>query len=371
MHKDSIFLCILSTDGTISEKVYGVLTPELHEMRDFMKSQHVTEVAMESTSIYWIPVWNVLCESFTLKLVNPYFIKQLPGRKSDVKDAQWIAECVLKDLIRGSFVPGKRIQELRQYDRRIIDLDEEIVRKLAKMDNVLQRCNIRLSNYLSNTNSKSYKDVVEAIVKGTTDPEELVRKVHGRITNKHGRDKVKASLTGTFSQADKDMLSQYYEEIKLAQSHKEACIGKMNEICEREFKTELEILLTIPGVKQRSATAIIAEMGTDMKVFPSANHAVSWIGLSPRNDESNKKIKSRRITHGNKYLRKTLIQCSWGAMGTKGSFFNSFAQHQVMVRRKAKMKVVVAVARKIVVCVWHMLDSKSNYCDFKDCVFPT
>ena len=123
-----------------------------------MKARGVTEVTMESTAVYWIPIWRVLEPHFHLKLVNPYFIKQLPGRKSDVKDAQWIAECTLKDLVRGSFVPPERIQQLRQYDRRIFDLDSEIVRKLSKLDAVMQRCNIRLSNYVSNTiSSKSHR----------------------------------------------------------------------------------------------------------------------------------------------------------------------------------------------------------------------
>jgi len=154
----------------------------------------VTEVTMESTAVYWIPIWRVLEPYFRLKLVNPYFIKQLPGRKSDVKDAQWIAECTVKDLVRGSFVPPERIQQLRQYDRRIFDLDAEIVRKLSKLDAVMQRCNIRLSNYVSNTDTKSYKDVVEELCKGVTNPEELIEKIHGRIINKHGRETILAAL---------------------------------------------------------------------------------------------------------------------------------------------------------------------------------
>ena len=142
VHKDTVYLCILCETGEIIEKVFGVLTHQLREMRRMMQSHGVSEVTMESTAVYWIPVWRVLEPHFHLKLVNPYFIKQLPGRKSDVKDAQWIAECTLKDLVRGSFVPPERIQQLRQYDRRIFDLDAEIVRKLAKLDGIMQRCNV-------------------------------------------------------------------------------------------------------------------------------------------------------------------------------------------------------------------------------------
>ena len=188
VHKDSVFLCILCETGEIFENVYGVLTHQLHGMCHDMKKRGVTEVSMESTSVYWIPIWRILEPHFQLKLVNPYFIRQLPGRKSDVKDAQWIAECTLKNLVRGSFVPPERIQQLRQYDRRIYDLGAEIVRKLSKLDAVMQRCNIRLSNYVSNTDTKSYKDVVDMLCRGETDPEILIQKVHGRIVNKHGRE---------------------------------------------------------------------------------------------------------------------------------------------------------------------------------------
>ena len=185
VHKDSVYLCILSEFGELIEKVFGVLTYQLEEMCDLMLHHHVVEVSMESTSVYWIPIWRVLSPHFKLNLANPYFIKQLPGRKSDVKDAQWIAECTMKELIRGSFVPPETIQQLRQYDRRIFDLNEEIVRKLSKLDAVLQRCNIRLSNYVSNVDSKSYKAVVRAISQGITAPEELVKLIHGRIINHH------------------------------------------------------------------------------------------------------------------------------------------------------------------------------------------
>ena len=181
VHKDSVFLCILCETGEIIERVFGVLTFELEEMCQLMRSYEVDVVTMESTSVYWIPIWRVLEPYFELKLVNPYFIKQLPGRKSDVRDAQWIAECTFKDLIRGSFVPPEIIQQLRQYDRRIFDLDAEIVKKLSKLDAVMQRCNIRLSNYVSNTDTKSYKDVVASLCNGVTDPEELIKKPSWRL----------------------------------------------------------------------------------------------------------------------------------------------------------------------------------------------
>ena len=364
VHKDSIYLCILSSTGEILEQVFGVLTTQLEEMRDLMLKYNVQEVGMESTSVYWIPVWRVLEPHFELKLINPYFIKQLPGRKSDVKDAQWIAECMMKELVRGSFVPPERIQQLRLYDRRIYDLDDEIIRKLAKLDAVIQRCNIRLSNYVSNTDSVSYKSVIDKICEGVTSPEELVKEIHGRIINKHGRETIIASLKGCITEVDIDIMTQLKAEIDLAELNKQQCLEKMQDICEKEYSEQLRNLQTIPGVKMRAATSLIAEIGTDMSHFETANHLSSWAGLRPRNDQSNKTIKSRRITHGNRYLRRTIIQCAWGASRTKNSFFSRFSYYQTQVRKKNKMKVIVAISRKMLVCAWHILKENVAYKDF-------
>lgn len=365
VHKDSVFLCILNEDGELIERVFGVLTFQLQQMRDLLLTYHVDEVSMESTSIYWIPIWRILAPHFHLRLVNPYFIKQLPGHKSDVADAQWIAECTMKNLVSSSFVPPEDIQQLRQYDRRIFDLDEEIVRKLSKLDAVMQRCNIRLSNYVSNVDCKSYKDVVRKISEGVTDPEVLIEEIHGRIIKHHGRETILASLTGVISQAETDVLRQLREELDMAEKHKQECLEKMLEICQEKYPDELRRLQTIPGVKERTATSLIAEIGTDMSKFETANHLAAWSGLRPRNDESNKKFKSRRITHGNVYLRKNIIQCAWAASRTKDCFFSRFSYHQTQVRKKNRMKVIVAVARKLLVATWHVINDKTDYVDFQ------
>ena len=365
VHKDSVYLCILSEDGELIEKVFGVLTFQLHQMRDLLLAHHVEKVSMESTSVYWIPIWRILAPHFHLQLVNPYFIKQLPGHKSDVADAQWIAECTMKNLISSSFVPPEDIQQLRQYDRRIFDLDEEIVRKLSKLDAVMQRCNIRLSNYVSNVDCKSYKDVVRKISEGVTDPEILIEVIHGRIIKHHGRETILASLTGVVSQAEVDVLRQLREELDLAEEHKQECLERMLEICQEKYPDELRRLQTIPGVSERTATSLIAEIGTDMSKFETANHLAAWSGLRPRNDESNRKFKSRRITHGNVYLRKNIIQCAWSASRTKDCFFSRFSYHQTQVRKKNKMKVIVAVARKLLVAAWHVIHDKTDYVDFQ------
>ena len=365
VHKDSVYLCILRENGEKIERVYGVLTPQLDSMRDFMAENEVSEVAMESTSVYWIPIWRVLVDSFELKLVNPYFIKQLPGRKSDVKDAQWIAECVMKELIRGSFIPPPLIQQLRLYDRRIFELNAELVRKYSKIDAILQRCNIRLSNYVSNTDCKSYKNVVKRISEGVTSPQELLMLVHKRIINKHGEDTILAALTGVVSEAEIDMLAQYVAESALLEDNKNKCIEKMREICNREFEEQMKNLQTIPGVSERSALTVLAEIGPDVNAFPSAKHLVSWCGFNPRNDESNKKIKSNKMTHGNRVIRIASVQCAWAASRTKDCSFAKFYACHTQVRQKFKLKVVVAVARKILVCIWHILKFNVSYKDFE------
>ena len=362
VHKDSVFVCILNENGIVFQEKYGVLTTELEQMLEVMMQHDVTEVCMESTSVYWMPIWRVL-ENYIpkLMLVNPYFIKQLPGKKSDVKDAEWIATCLLKDLIKGSYVPEDRIQQLRQYDRRIFDLNKEIAYKLIKLDMALQRCNIRISNYVATTDGKSYQDVVRLISEGKTSPEELAKVIHGRIVNKHGRETIVGALTGVISETDIAIIRQLREEILLDQKHKDECQSKMNELCQKWFPTQLENLQTIPGVKTRSATAIIAELGTDMSSFEDAAHLVSWCGLKPRNEESAGKIKSRSITHGNKYLRKTLIECSWASSKTQGCFYNKFSYIQTVVRRKNKMKVQVAIARKMLSAIWFILHDNVAY----------
>lgn len=315
VHKDNAFVCILSEKGEKIEFKTGVLTVELDSFRDKLIELGVGEVAMESTAVYWMPIWRILVSDFKLYLVNPLSIKQLPGRKSDVKDAEWI----------------------------------------ATMDAALQRCNIRISNYVSNVDTKGYLEVVDLLSKGTTDPESLAKKIHGRTINKHGRDTIMAALTGVVTDIDSDLLRQYKEELDLLKRHKHECLSKMREMCEELYSEELKRIEEIPGISAQSATQIIAEIGTDMKMFLTARTLVAWAGLKPRNDGSNGKIKSRRITHGNKYLRKLLIESAWAASRTKDCFFSSFSYRMVTIRKKNRFKVQVAIARKLLVVIWNIL----------------
>ena len=364
VHKDSVYLCIMGYDGAIIfEKTYGTLTPEIITMREDMLFHNVKEAAMESTATYWCPVWNVLDGCVDLKLVNPYFIKQLPGRKSDIKDAQWIAECVLKKLIRGSFVPGVAVQDMRKLNRRIFDLNEDLVYNCNKLDAAMQRCGFRLSNYVARTSGKSYQSVVRAIAKGQTNPTELVRLVHGRTVNKHGKETIIAALTATFSKTDITVIAQLLEIIDCLNRQLKQCQDELTALCREHCPQEYERLQTIPGVKERAATAIIAETGVDMKMFSTAAMLVGWCGLKPRNDVSNGRYKSRRITHGNRFLRQILIEIAWVASRTGNCFFSNFSYVQCTQKHKSRMKIQVAIARKILVAVWHMLSKEE---DFKD-----
>ena len=364
VHKDTIYLCIMRQDeAIIFEKTYGTLTPEQDEMCRDMLSRGVTEAAMESTAVYWVPVWNALCKSMGLKLVNPYFIKQLPGRKSDVKDAQWIAECLLKNLIRGSFVPDPVVQDMRKLNRRIFDLNEDLTYHRNKLDAALQRCGFRLSNYVSRTSSRSYQVIVRAIAAGETDPVKLARHVHGRTVNKHGRKNIVAAVTAMFSPADISVIRQLLALIDLCQSQADECQRDLTAMCQEHFPEQYKRLQTIPAVKERAATAIIAETGVDMGMFATAAALVGWCGLKPRNDVSNGHYKSRKITHGNRFLRQILIEIAWVASRTRDCFFSNFSYVQTTVRHKSKMKIQVAVARKILVAIWHMLSKKQDFID--------
>ena len=364
VHKDSIFLCIMQDGGRIIfEKTYGTLTPDIRQMCVEMLDRGVTEAAMESTAVYWVPVWNELCGSMELKLVNPYFIKQLPGRKSDIKDAQWIAECLLKSLIKGSFVPEPVVQDMRKLNRRIMDLNDDRTYNTNKLDAALQRCGFRLSNYVSHVSSKSYQSVLTAIVGGERDPDKLLSLVHGRTVNRHGRETIKSALTGNFSDTDILVLRQTKDVIDMIEAQIEECQKTLTALCTEHFPEQYIRLQTIPGVKERAATAIIAETGVDMKMFATAACLVGWCGLRPRNDVSNGRYKSRKVTHGNRYLRQILIEIAWAASRTKNCFYSNFSYTQTTVRKKSRMKTIVAIARKILVAVWHMMTKEEDFID--------
>ena len=362
VHKDTIFLCILTGNGQTFLQEFSTLTPDIEAMRDLIKEQQVSEIAMESTGIYWIPIWRILQGHVEMKLVNPYFIKQLPGRKTDVKDSQWIATVLQKGLIRGSYIPGKHIQELRQYERRYVRICEQTTRIEQEIDRQLHRCNIRITNFTSKVGSVSVMGVVRGLIKGESTPEELIKHIHGRITNKH-KEKIAASLKGIVADSDRFILRHNFEELELLIRQQQECVKEMEKICDTLYKEEMKLLCTVPGIQKLSAMTIIAELGVDLKTFITAAALVGWVGLRPRNDESAKKIKSRKITNGNKYLRRILVQCAWSITRTKGCWLSG--KFNELAKRRSQKKALIAIARKLLVIIWHILSKHEAYKEYK------
>lgn len=359
VHKDSVFACIINESGVLKEQKFTTLTSDLYELRSLLELYDVCEVAMESTSIYWIPVWRVLSDSFDLKLVNPLFIKQLPGRKTDVRDAHWIALVLMKGLVYGSYVPDRQIQALRQYERRYSALNKRIVHTEQCIDMQLQRCNIRFSNYISDIGSQAMRKVVKKLIEGIDDPDKLVQCAHTRTKNKHGADVIRESLNGVVSQVDRDMLALFVEELNLYNRQQEECQMQMMRICEDCYNLELSLLITIPGIKLASAMTILSELGNDLSSFKTSSNLVGWAGLRPRNDESAGKIKSRKTMHGNKFLRVILVQCAWAnSRSTTSRLGHKYA---LLVKRMAPQKALVAIARKLLVIIWNVLTHKEPY----------
>jgi transposase len=366
VHKDSVFACILDEQGKKRhEQRYETLTSDLIALRDTLLEHGCVKVAMESTSIYWMPVWRALESDFSLTLANPYFIKQLPGRKSDVQDAQWIAECLQKDLIKGSFVAGEILQQMRQYTRQHRRLTKSCVRLAQQLDNQLQRCNIRFSNYVSNQSKNiSMRKIIKAIIAGKSDPEELCRLVHGRTRNKYGKDVITNSLTGIIQQTDVEILIQSMEQIELIEKQQATCLTHLEELANKYFAEEISLLCTIPGVKTFSAMCIIAEIGNDMSAFQKATNLIGWAGLRPRNEESAGKIRSRKILYGNKYLRQILVEISWSAARSYKSFLGR--KFFILAKRMKAQKALIAITRKILVIIYNVLKTKQPFDHFRN-----
>ncbi|MGL5075916.1 MAG: IS110 family transposase, partial [Waterburya sp.] len=285
VHKDIIFAAIYKSGKSTEVREFSTLTIGIESLSQWLKEEGVDRVAMESTSIYWVPIWNILESSnFNLMLVNPFLIKQMPGRKSDVKDAQWIAQLLSKDLLRGSVVPNKHIRSLRCYSREYVKRQYSITRVIQSIDRILVTANIRISNLVSRIESKTVLSLVEKIVEGEFRPEELLKCVHGSIKNRKG-SLVKRSLEGMILSEHQFVLRQRMEEYELLQRQSEELDVEMTKLCNQYFKEEYELLQTMPGVSHKSAMQIIAETGTDMSVFETSNKMSKWAGLCPRNDE--------------------------------------------------------------------------------------
>jgi hypothetical protein len=286
-------------------------------------------------------------------------IKQLPGRKSDVKDAQWIATLLYKGLLRGSLVPSKDIRELRTYSRKYVKLQQRQTSILQEMERTLEVCSIRITSFVSNISGKSVMNVVQKIVQGETNPDVLIESIHGRILNKHKKDKIKESLNGFITEHHRFRLELALQEYEMIVSQSEKCLLKMATLCNEHYKKEMELLITIPGISVIAAMIVLAETGADMKAFENSGKFSGWTGLRPRNDESAGKYKSTATTKGNHFLRAVLVQIAWAASRTKESYFKERFNRLAM--RKSRKKALIAIARKIGVIIWNVLYYKQEY----------
>ena len=359
VHKDNVFCSIYDRKQYGKTQEFNTFTEGIRKMGYHLKLNKVKKVAMESTGIYWIPVWNILEDmGFELMLVNPYLIKQMPGRKSDIKDAQWIARLLHNGLLKGSLVPGRFIRELRTYSRKQVKMQGKITGVLQEMERTLEMCNIRITSLVSSINSVSVIKVIEKIIAGEDTVEKLATCIHSRILNSKG-ELVRLSLEGHIEEQHRFTLMLAYERYKLYTQQLEMLEKKMEEICEKHFKKQMELLTSIEGIKELSAMQIIAETGGNMSAFEKSGKLTGWTGLRPRNDESAGKYKSTATTKGNKYLRRIMVQCAWAASRTKGSFYKS--KFEQLCMRKSRKKALIAIARKLLTVVWHVLREEEPF----------
>ena len=359
VHKDNIFCAIYDGKDYSEVKEYETTLPKIRHMGEYLRSEGVLKIAMESTSTYWVPVWDVLLEmGFELMLVNPFLIKQMPGRKSDVKDAQWISCLLHKDLLRGSMIPSPSIQQLRTYSRKYTKLQAQKTRSLQKMDRLMVMCGFRIGSCMSNLGTKSVMLVIQALIMRETNPEVLERLVYGNTANKKS-GKLREALTGNLKEHYRQQLEWEKEEYDLFEKQSQKCLTEMRKICLEHYSEEVDLIKSIPGVSDISAMIIIAETGGDMSVFENSGKITGWAGLRPRNDESAGKYKSTATTKGNKYLRSVLVQVSWAASRIKNGWFKEKFNRLSM--RKSRKKALIAIARKLLTVTWNVLYYKVPY----------
>jgi len=359
VHKDTIFCAIYNGKDFSEENEYASVTDRIREMGEYLRTAGVCRIAMESTSIYWIPVWDILEEmGFDLILVNPFLIKQMPGRKSDVKDARWIATLLHKGLLSRSMVPSPTIKELRIYTRRYARFQQKMSQALTEMDRIMVTANIRISSCVSKLTNKSVISVIDALIRGETNPDILSSLVYGNRENKHS-GKLRESLTGNIKEYHQQCLKWAKEQYDLYQRQAQECLSFAKKICQEHYAKEMDLLLSMPGIQIVAAMSIIAETGADMSVFENSGKIAGWAGLRPRNDESAGKFKSKAITKGNKYLRAILVQVAWAASRTKGCYFND--KYKRLALRKSNKKAIIAIARKMLVVVWNILKENKPY----------
>ncbi len=360
VHKKTVMACRrrLLGDGQVESEVqeFRTSTLQLSALSKWLSEWGCTHVAMESTGVLWIPVWNVLEGDFKLLLTNAHHLKKVPGRKRDVSDAEWIAQLMQCGLLKPSFVPSREIRHWRTLTRHRMKLTDQHTSVVNRLHKVLQQGNIKLSSVATDVMGVSGRAMIWAMIEGESDPETLARLAKGRLISKH--EQLVESLEGRLNQDDRWVMKQLWEQLEYLEEEIARYDDQIKEKMSA-YEESLRRLTTIDLIERRSAENILAEIGPDMSYFPTDDNLVSWSGLCPGSDESAKKNRSGKTPKGNQWLRRALVEPSWGASRRKDGYLGAL-YHGVAVRRGEK-RAVVAVARTILQAAWHMLSKGVDY----------
>jgi len=357
VHKQSVVASV-SGEGILPEtRTFGTYTDDLYQLAGWLQNLGVTHVAMESTGVYWKPVYHILEDFFTILLVNARHIKNVPGHKTDKKDSEWITKLLMGGLLKGSFVPNQHIRELRILYRHRRKLIHQRTSEKNRLQNVLEDANIKLASVVSDVFGKTGLGIVEALIAGVTDPKELSELARGSLIRK--KDMLQKALYGRITDHHRFMLLMIVKNITYIDNQIAQFDDRIKSYV-NDMRQEMELLQTIPGVSIQVATGILAETGADMSVFPSAGHLASWAGVCPGNNESAGKKKSSKITSGNKYLKTTLVEAAWSASRSKTNPVFAIKHRSLAIRRGLK-KANVAIGHKILIAAFYILKDKTPF----------
>jgi transposase len=362
VHKDSVVACARHmADGKITARVrtFNTTTQELMNLSDWLSAEGATHIAMEATGVYWKPVWHILSDGeFELILANAAHVKNVPGRKTDVNDAMWMADLMAHGLIRASFVPDEPTQQMRDLLRTRKQMVRERSSHIQRIQKTLQDANIKLDSVVTDILGLSGRRIIEALIAGETMPKALASLAHRRI---HASvDELEASLRGRLTKHHRFLLKLHLDQID-AFDTAIASIDKEVDGNVEPFRAAIEMLISIPGVSNLAAQILVSEIGIDMSRFETAGHLISWAGLCPRNDESAGKRRSNRMKKGAPWLKTTLIQCAWAASRKKSSYLQ--AQYLRIRSRRGAKKAIGAVAASMLTAAYHMLQNGTFYED--------
>jgi transposase len=360
VHKRTIVACVRCLDAVghvhSEVRVFGTTTAELLDLADWLALCDVTDVAMESTGVYWKPIYYLLEDTFKVILVNPQRIKQVPGRKTDVRDCEWIAQLLQHGLLTASFVPPRPIRELRDLTRQRSQVVAEKASVANRIQKVLEDANIKLGSVATDVLGVSGRAMIRAIIDGNEDPDELAELARMRLRKKI--PELRAALYGRVTDHHRFMLRMLMSHLSTLEGLIEGFNARLEAVT-APFSEQIERLTTIPGVDRRTAESVIAEIGPDMSRFPTADHLAAWAGMSPGNNQSGGKRKSCGTTRGDRWLRQALNQAAWAASHTKATYLS--AQYRRLAARRGKKRAIVAVGHTLLTIAYHLLKRKTVY----------